>query len=153
MESKIAIMETLLEKISKADQRIARESVEKLKNGSKKGKLIQIELKSGQQPLRIPDKAMKMFITILSNMAEGKSTAVVSSDIYISTQQAADFLKVSRPHIVDLLEGGDIPFLKVGTHRRVRFGDVVAFDKKRKRLQTKALKFLTQQAQELGFYD
>lgn len=146
-------MEALLERTTKADQRIARESVEKLKKGSKKGKLIQIELKSGQQPLRIPDKAMKMFIAILSNMAEGKSMAVVSSDIYISTQQAADFLKVSRPHVVRLLEGGDIPFIKVGTHRRVKFKDLVSFEKKLKRNRRDGLGKLVELSQKMGLYD
>jgi excisionase family DNA binding protein len=146
-------MEVLLEKTTKADQRVAMESVKQLKKASKSGKPIQINGKPDQQSLRIPDKAMKLLIAILSNMAEGKDTAVVSADTYISTQEAADYLKVSRPHLVDLLEGGDIPFIKVGTHRRVKFSDLVAFRKKRKRLMTKGLKLLAEQAQELGLYD
>lgn len=146
-------MEAILEKTTKEEQRMARESVEKLKSGSKKGKIIQIELKSGQQSLRIPEKAMKMFVAILSNMAEGKATAIVSSDIYISTQQAADFLNVSRPHIVRLLDGGDIPFVKVGTHRRVKFRDLVTFKKKTKRAQERGLKFIIRESQRMGLYD
>jgi excisionase family DNA binding protein len=62
-------------------------------------------------------------------------------------------LKVSRPHLVDLLEKGDTPFIKIGTHRRVKFSDLVAFDKKMRRLQTKGLKILAQEAQRLGLYD
>jgi excisionase family DNA binding protein len=146
-------MEVLLEKTTKADQRVAMESVEKLKKASKSGKSIQISQKPDQQSLRIPEKAMKLLIAILSNMADGKDTAVLSADTYISTQEAADYLRVSRPHLVDLLEGGDIPFVKVGTHRRIKLSDLVAFDKKRKRLMTKGLKFLAKQAQELGLYD
>ncbi|HEX3933237.1 MAG TPA: helix-turn-helix domain-containing protein [Puia sp.] len=146
-------MEALLEKTTKADQQIARASVEKLKKASKSGKSIQISQKPDQQSLRIPEKAMKLLIAILSNMADGKDTAVLSADTYISTQEAADYLRVSRPHLVDLLEGGDIPFVKVGTHRRIKLSDLVAFDKKRKRLMTKGLKFLAKQAQELGLYD
>jgi len=146
-------MEVLLEKTSKTDQRIAMESVEELKKASKSGKSIQINGKPDKQSLHIPEKAMKLLIAILSNMADGKDTAVLTADTYISTQEAADYLKVSRPHLVDMLEGGDIPFIKVGTHRRVKFSDLVAFDKKLKRSRMRGLKFLTQQAQELGLYD
>jgi excisionase family DNA binding protein len=146
-------MEVLLEKTTKADQRVARESVGQLKKASKSGKPIQINGKPDQQSLRIPDKAMKLLIAILSNMAEGKDTAVVSADTYISTQEAADYLKVSRPHLVDLLEGGDIPFIKVGTHRRVKFSDLIAFGKKLKRSRMQGLKFITQESQRLGLYD
>lgn len=146
-------MEALLEKTTKIDQRIARESVEKLRRASKNGKAIQISLKPNQQSLHIPEKAMKLLIAILNNMADGKDTAVVSADNYVSTQEAADYLKISRPHIVRMLEAGDIPFIKVGTHRRVKFSDLVAFDKKMRRLQTKGLRILAQEAQRLGLYD
>jgi excisionase family DNA binding protein len=146
-------MEALLEKTTKADQQIAKESVEKLKKASKDGKSIQIGVKPNHQSLHIPEKAMKLLIAILNNMADGKDTAVLSADTYISTQEAADYLKVSRPHLVDMLEAGDIPFVKVGTHRRVKFSDLVAFDKKLYKSRMKGLKFLAKQAQELGLYD
>lgn len=146
-------MEALLEKTTKADQRIAKESVEKLRKASKNGKTIQISVKPSQQSLHIPEKAMKLLIAILNNMADGKDTAVLSSDTYISTQEAADYLKVSRPHVVRLLEGGNIPFIKVGSHRRIKFSDLVAFDKKLQRSRVRGLKFLAKQAQEMGLYD
>ena len=146
-------MEALLEKTTKSDQRIAKESVEKLRKAAKNGKTIQIGLKPNEQSLHIPEKAMRLLLAILNNMADGKDTAVLSADTYISTQEAADYLKVSRPHVVRMVEAGDIPFIKVGTHRRIKFSDLVAFEKKMKRGQRRALKFITQQDQEMGLYD
>jgi excisionase family DNA binding protein len=146
-------METLLEKTTKADQQIARESVEKLKKAAKSGKMIQISPKPSEQSLHIPEKAMKLLIAILSNMADGKDTAVLSSEKYVSTQEAANYMRVSRPHMVRLLEAGDIPFIKVGSHRRVKFSDMVTFDKKMRSGQKRALKTLAKLDQELGLYD
>src|ERR1700760_2118161 len=124
-------MEAVLEKTTKADQQIAKESLEKLKKAKKKGEVIQISFKPDRNSLHIPEKAMKLLIAILNNMADGRDTAVLSADTYISTQEAAYYLKVSRPHLVDLLEEEHIPFVKVGTHRRVKLSDLVAFDKKK----------------------
>jgi excisionase family DNA binding protein len=83
---------------------------------------------------------------------EGNSIAHFFSDSNadISTQQAADLLGVSRPHIVSLLEKGDIPFLKVGTHRRIHLKDLIAYDKKIKKSRADKLDFLAAQAQELN---
>lgn len=146
-------METILEKTTKADQQIAKGSVGKLKKAAKSGKSIQISLKPDQQSLHIPEKAMKLLISILNSMAEGKDTAVLSAETYLTTQEAADYMKMSRPHLVQILEAGDIPFIKVGSHRRVKFSDLVAFDKKLRREQQKGLKEMARMDQEEGLYD
>jgi excisionase family DNA binding protein len=72
------------------------------------------------------------------------------SDAEVSTQQAAEMLHVSRPHIVKLLEQGSIPFKKVGSHRRILLEDLLKYDQGLKQQQEKSLEFLAQQAQELN---
>jgi len=117
-------MEGLLEKTTREDQRIAKTSVDRLRKASQKlgqsGKSVGITLEHSHETVRLPRKAISLLSTILSNMAAGKSMALILSDTTIGTQEAAHFLEVSRPQVVRLLEKGEIPFSKVGTHRRTK---------------------------------
>lgn len=83
-------------------------------------------------------------------MAASKSTVNFFSDTTIGTQEAADYLDISRPHMVRLLERGEIPFSKVGSHRRIKVSDLVGYQKKMKASRRKKLNFLAKQAQELN---
>ncbi|MGB0930229.1 MAG: excisionase family DNA-binding protein [Chitinophagales bacterium] len=80
----------------------------------------------------------------------GKSIALIPSDAEISTQQAAEILKVSKPYIVKLLEQGEIPYRKIGSHRRLQLKDVLDYEAKLKVQRRKNLDFLASEAQELN---
>ena len=71
----------------------------------------------------------------------------------LTTQQAADFLNVSRLFLVKLLDEGAIPYIKVGSHRRIRFKDLIIYREQRKVMRRQGLKELTQFLQEEEFYE
>src|SRR3569833_1778124 len=129
-------MEALLEKTSREEQRIARTSVDQLRKASqkinRKDKSIEITVPYSSKPLQLPSKVLSLLSAIVSNMAAGKSMAKILSDATIGTQEAAEKKNVSRPFIVRLLEKGEIPYSKVGTHRRIKVSDVIAYQKKTK---------------------
>ncbi len=98
-----------------------------------------------------PDEAATHLI--LSLIAEGKAVTVVPLNKELTTQEAADILNVSRPHLVKLLERGEIPFAKTGTHRRIRFSDLMKYKEHRDFERRRGMAELTQLSQELGLYN
>ncbi|MED5597795.1 helix-turn-helix domain-containing protein [Janthinobacterium sp. P210006] len=104
----------------------------------------------GDAPLlRLPPNVLRLFADVLGTLAQGKAVTVMPKELDVTTQEAAMYLNMSRPYLVRLLEAGKIPHHKVGTHRRLRFEDVVQYKDERKRRSEQALQALADQAQEL----
>ena len=89
-------------------------------------------------------------LDILAQLFDGNAVKVVPIHAELTTQEAADILNVSRPHLVKLLEDGQLAFHRTGKHRRVRFADLIAFKERRDEASQLAMEALAQQAQELG---
>jgi excisionase family DNA binding protein len=83
-------------------------------------------------------------------MSKGNATTIMAVQAELSTQEAADLLNVSRPYVLELLENGEIPYRKVGTHRRIAASQLLDYKKKVDVQRLAALDELTAQAQELG---
>ena len=101
-------------------------------------------------PVEVPETAFRMFLEILNQMARGNAVSLVPTHHELTTQQAADLLHVSRPYLVKMLESGAIPYHKVGTRRRLKFQDLMAYMEKVRGESRHALNALAAQAQKLG---
>lgn len=99
----------------------------------------------------VPRAAFELFVRLLGEMANGNAVTIVPVHAELTTQQAAELLNVSRPHVVKLLGEGKIPFRMVGTRRRVRFEDLVRYKQQYESDREKVLDELAAEAQRLGF--
>ena|SRR5579875_2800526 len=107
----------------------------------------------GGEQVPLPAEVYRVLRQVVEVMRQGKATLVAPQGLLLTTQEAADFLGVSRPTLVKLLEDGAIPFEKPNRHRRVRLQDLIEFQQRRRAERRAALNRLTEEAGELGLYD
>ena len=108
------------------------------------------EEKKVTQKLLLPATAVRLLLDLLTEMAAGNAITLIPVHAQLTTQQAADVLNVSRPFLVNLLEQGKIPYVKVGTHRRILFEDLMRYKKDIDRERQKALDELIRESEKLN---
>ncbi|MDZ7755088.1 excisionase family DNA-binding protein [Rhodohalobacter sp.] len=100
----------------------------------------------------LPEPLFKMLVHIVEQMKQGRAIIMMPEDETFTTQAAANFLGVSRQHLVNLLEDGEIPHHKVGSHRRVYFRDLKAYADKRDAVRRKTMDELFDEVTKAGKY-
>jgi excisionase family DNA binding protein len=101
-------------------------------------------------PLVLPRATVEMFAAILAALASGQGVQFMPLHAILSTQQAADMLNVSRPYLIGLLEKNEIPYTLVGRHRRIKFNDVIEYQREDDRRRKDAADQLAALDEELG---
>ncbi|GAB6091390.1 excisionase family DNA-binding protein [Spirochaeta dissipatitropha] len=131
---------------------VAKESSRKL--ARYQSETLNIQITGTMESVELPRSAVRLLVDLLSNMGQGNAVTLIPVHAELTTQQAADLLGVSRPHLISLLENGDIPYHKVGTHRRVYCRDALQYREQNHQKREEALASLAEQAQKLGMgYD
>jgi excisionase family DNA binding protein len=133
------------------DAALARESGERLAAhlGDPGGVRLQVEGGQGSEELVLPASALRLLVRVLKEMGQGNAVTLTPLHAELTTQQAADLLNVSRPHLVKLLDEGAVPSRKVGTHRRVRLEDLLDYKREFLARRRAALDELTALSQDL----
>jgi excisionase family DNA binding protein len=91
------------------------------------------------------------FISIILYDRSGIETEIYQKEV--TTQEAADILNVSRPYLIKMLEEEKIPYVTVGSHRRIPLQPLLEYKERRDEEREQGLRELTQLSQELGLYD
>ena len=149
----LALIDQVKEPLVATDEEaiIAKEAANKLKALSPAGMDLKLRaVESADIVVPLPARAIEMIVTVLTAMAERKPVSVIPHTAELTTQQAADFLNVSRPHLVSLIDKNEIPHRMVGTHRRVRVSDLQTYKKRSDEKRRAAIHAMVAEGQKLG---
>jgi excisionase family DNA binding protein len=103
----------------------------------------------------IPSAIYKVLEQVIPALITEHAVSIVPVGAVMTTQQAADLLNVSRPYLVKLLDKGVIPFERSndpGSHRKIRFADLMEYKHKIEIQRRKDLRKLTEMSQKAGLY-
>lgn len=137
-----------------AELKIARVAADRLRAVAATNQDIQIVVqelaKTGEKVVvPLPARAVRLVFDLLQSMAEQRAFSIIPLEERLTTQQAADYLNVSRPYLCKLIDEGKLDATKVGRHRRIRFADLLAFEERSKVERRAAIEAMAAEAREL----
>lgn len=108
----------------------------------------------GQQ-VELPEQVYKALLDVVKAMSKRQAIAVVPIEQKLTTQDAADFLGISRPTLIKQLESGAIPYEKLpgSRHRRILLADLLDYQSRRREQRRELFKQMVKDAEEDGLYD
>jgi len=108
---------------------------------------------SNGEEILIPESVDNLLGQIVRAMASGQAVSIVTHNRELTVHQAADLLNVSRSFIVKLLDEGAIPYIEVGSRRRILFQDLMTYKQQRKVQRRQLLDELIEMTEEAGLYE
>jgi excisionase family DNA binding protein len=101
----------------------------------------------------LPPAVIGMLRQFLEQLGAGHSVSIVPAEAELTPNDAAEYLNVSRTFVLKLMDTGKIPFRRVGSHRRLRFGDLREYEKSQRSRADAAMDEMARINQELGLYE
>ena len=105
------------------------------------------------ETIPVPEEAFEVLVQVVEAMRQGMAIHVAPLNTQLTTQEAAEYLGISRPTLVKLLESGRIAFTKPGRHRYVRLADIVDYDESVRTTRSEVLDQMAREAEADGLYD
>lgn len=101
----------------------------------------------------LPEPIFEVLLQVAAAMKAGLAVTVAPHHLTLSTQEAADLLRISRTTLVRLLETGAIPFEKPSRHRKVRLDDLLEYRRRQRSQAELAFADMVTDTERLGLYD
>ncbi len=100
----------------------------------------------------IPRELRDVLLQVAQALMAGMGVNVAPLNATLTTQEAADYLGVSRPTVVRLLDAGEIPMSRPGRHRYVRLVDLIDYAERARQTRAVALGDMAREAEAAGLY-
>lgn len=129
--------------------RTASRGISRVIHPGRRARLQEVNGAAATESIEVPAAAVRLIQRLLEEMAKGNAVAIIPIHAELTTQQAADVLGASRPFVIKLLESGELPCRMVGTHRRVRYTDLMDYKNRIAAERQRVLDELAADAQDL----
>ena len=103
------------------------------------------------EPIELTEELFELLRCVLIDLAQNRAVQLLPLNLEMTTVQAAEYLNVSRPHVIKLVADGKLPCRMVGTHRRLRLDDLMAFQRAAGAEAAKVRDEMTREAEEIGW--
>lgn len=135
---------------SQEESRLADHAARRLGTGRSGGRMMVSVENDGHETVEIPAVAAQLLLRLLKDLAQGHAVTLIPVHAVLTTQEAADLLGVSRPFVIKLLQNNTLPYQMVGSHRRIKFEDLMAYKRAKDDSREQALRDMAADAQEHG---
>ncbi|UIR39715.1 helix-turn-helix domain-containing protein (plasmid) [Rhodococcus sp. DMF-1] len=134
------------------EQEQARQALSALRDVHPGADTFDVTVAGTSESVHLPGAALELIREVLANMAAGQGVTVVPAHAELTTQQAAELLNVSRPHVIKLLDEGRIRYRLVGRHRRILASSLLEYRRTQQRETRRAADDLAALSEDLGLY-
>lgn len=102
--------------------------------------------------IEVPHELYTVLRDVVEALSQGLAITIAPHNTMLTTQEAADLLNISRPTLVRLLTGGEVPYMMRGRHRRVLLRDVLDYRERARRERRQVLDEMAANGEEAGLY-
>ncbi len=102
--------------------------------------------------IALPYSIVRILFNALQEMAKGHSVTLLPVNTELTTHQAAELMRVSRPSLIKMLDENKLPYRKIGAHRRIRYDDVLHYLEIERARRKKVMEELVAETEKLGLY-
>lgn len=106
----------------------------------------------GTSALELPETLLTLLHQVVHHLAQGDAVTVVATAQELTTQEAAALLGISRTYLIRVLDAGELPYTRLGSHRRLRLADVLAYRQRSRARQQAGIADLIATSESLGLY-
>jgi excisionase family DNA binding protein len=92
--------------------------------------MLLVHLDGGREAVEVSAAASEIIADLLEKASASGEVALLTDDAEVSPEDAAAILGVSRPLVRRRMDVGELPFRRVGAHRRLRLADVLELRRK-----------------------
>ena len=140
---------TILRDSLVADEEHVRQAAEVVHSTSDEPR-ISLKVATAAGDIPVPEHLSAFVSHVIHTVAQGATLQVRSMPEEVSTTVAADHLGVSRPTLMKMIRDGRLPAHLVGSHHRVKWSDLEAFENSRAIERKAAALHLRELGRQLG---